>query len=528
MSDINYGNVYVTAEQLAGNFWTTQDRKRRGVNVMTLSDLLSISGEAKSGRFIPGTIQQNLFTLSIEERIEIYRRCAPVYGVVSGRAKRIAGLKWQVKKVTKNEDRTETYLRMALELWKEWGEAAKDDRGLLVKAAMIRMRCYSYIATTLVEITPNMANFEGCLSRWKQRLKMTYDDKSTEIEDWLDQPNAQDTFKEFIQKSVLDLMIHGAGAWYKERAELTNKITNFYVLPGGTVLPFRSTFVGGANAFAQILNGLPPKIYFTDEISYLTYAPISTLSYGTVPLEALTNKVAEYLLFDQQAAMKADGTTAPEKLIVMNDYFPYGEESIQKDMPVPLTQQEQRRIETLANEPRRNAIRVLTGYGQGQPVVVDLSRADTFQQQSERQDKILREVAIVYNMSNMEINLTGSGDTSGRSTSETQEDIEQEKGWTPVAVMIEDRLNHDILSEAWGTEYEIECDKGLSEEEQVNLERLKMQTGTYAVNELRKGRGDEPYPEEIYNRPPGQGQPQPSPDGSEGNPLSVKMTGARR
>jgi len=513
MSDISRGTVYVTAESVAQPWRSAHQKGRRGVNIYTLSDLLSVSGEARGGEIISGTIQQNLFTLSLDERVQVYRKCDPVFGLVTGRAKRIAGLKWAVKKVTKDDDRIEAHVKMATELFREWSEPT-------IKGQVIRARCLKYVLGILPDARPDFSNIGSALARWKRRNKMAYDDRSQEIMDWLHEPNAEDNFNQFVQKTVIDLMVHGGVGWYKER--MNRLIENVYVLPGGTVLPFRSTFVGGGSAYVQILNGIPPKVYFPDEITYIAYAPNSMLSYGAVPLEALVNKVAEYLMFDEQAAQKADGTSAPEKLIVMNDQFPFGDEDLGKDLPVPLTREEQSKIETLMNEPRRNAIRVLTGYGgQGQPTVVDLSRESTFQSQSERQDKILRAVAIVYNVSNVEINLTGSEDTSGRATSESQQDSDQQKGWAPIAMQFEDAINTDILPQKFGHGYALESEKGLNDKQKVDLLRARLETGAYSVNEVRTGAGEEPYPEPEYDRPKSPS----AADGSALNPLSMRSVG---
>ena len=523
MSDISMGTVYARVEDFLGStVISNKDRRRRGANVFTLSDLLSISGTTKTGEIINGQIQQNLFTLSLDERVQVYRKCGPVYGVVTGRARRISNMDWRIKKDSKDEDRIEAYIKMASDTYKEWDDPSS------VKAAVIRVQCWKYIRRYLNEVKFDLSNVQQCLLRWRRKNKMMNEDQTNEIEDWIHKPNAQRNWREFVFESVVDLHIHGADSWYKERNQQTRLIENFYNLPGGTVLPFRSRFVGGGMGFAQILNGIPPMIYFPDEITYIPYAPISALSYGSVPLEALVNKIAETLLFDEQAAMKADGTSAPEKLVVMNDYFPFGDEETAKDMPIPIPASEQSRIETLVNEPRRNAIRLLTGYGGGSaPVVVDLSRSDTFGLQSERQDKILREIAIVFNMSNMEVNLTGSEETSGRETSESQKEIEQQKGWAPIATMFEDRINTDILPERWGPGYTLESDKGASEKEQIELEQLKMAAGTWDVNEIRMDGGREPYPEDEFNRPSEGGPSKEPPDGSTMRPLSVQMRRGR-
>jgi len=519
MSDISQGTVYVTAEELTGTSVLNNARRgRRGVNVYTLSDLLSVSGEAKDGRIIPGTIQQNLFTLSIDERTQIYRKNFTVHGLVNGRMSRIAGRDWKVTRDSKDEDRIAAFIQMAAQLYDEY------DNPQSVLDLTVRSRCVMFCRRWLQDLKPDMSNFMPAMLRWKHKLRMKYEDRSTEIEDWIHKPNHQDSFDEFVKKTVSDALIHGASSWYKARDPSTEQIDEVYVLPGGTVLPFRSMFVGGVTAYAQILNGVPPKVYFHDEVSYLAYAPNSGLSYGAVPLEALVNRIAEVLLFEEQAAMKADGTSAPEKLVVFNDPFPFGDDDTSKDLTMPLTQDEQSRLEVLVNEPRRNAIRILSGYGgQGQPQVVDLSRESTFQAQSEREDKIIRSIAMCFNATNVEVGLTGSGDTSGRETSETQTEVDRANGWMPLAMLIEDRFNTDIIPERFESGYNLECDKGMNEAEQIDIESKKLQSGSYSVNEIRTDRGDDPFPEEQYDRPPGGGEKQEPPDGSEGNPMNVKM-----
>ncbi len=520
MSDISQGTVYATVEDFIGTtVMRAGDRQKRGANIYTLSDLLSISGTTKGGEIVNGQIQQNLFTLSLDERVQVYRKCGPVYGVVTGRARRIANLDWRVKKLSRDEDRIATYIKQAAEMYREHADPHS------VADAVIRVQAWKYIRRYLPDVKFDLSNVQASLLRWRQRNKLAAEDKTNEIEDWMHQINGQRTWSEFVFEGVVDLHVHGAIAWYKERNLATGFIENIYNLPGGTVLPFRTKFVSPVSLYAQILNGVPPMIYGKDEISYIPYAPMSSLSYGSVPLEALVNKIAESLLFDEQAAMKADGTSAPEKLVIMNDMFPFGDGDEGKDLPVALPASEQAKIETLINEPRPNAIRLLTGYGggQGQPQVVDLSRADTFEAQSNRQDKVLREIAIVFNMSNIEVNLTGSENTSGRETSETQADIEQQKGWAPLAALYEDRFNTDVLPQRWGSGYEVESDKGASEKDQLELERLKMASGAYATNEVRTDGGREPWPEPEYDRPPSAGAAAQPPDGSEMNPLSVRM-----
>ena len=492
-----------------------KDAKKRGINVYNLTETQSISGQTKSGDWINAEVQQPLFTLTYQERMLIYQRCDVVFGVVTGRARRIAALEWQVVKQTKEEERLEHYLRAWRQLHDEYG-SDEDIKGAVVRASCVRMaRQY------LPDLKADMSNFSGALMRWRRRIRDGQADQAEQIEEWLREPNIEDNFSDFLNKTASDMMVHGAAAWYKQVEGQV--VENVYVLPGGSVMPMRSKHVGGGRGFVQWMPGIDPKIYFTDEIAYLPYMPSSAVSYGMVPLEALVNKVAETLMFDQSAAERADGTKVPEKLVVFGDSSPFGPITGDAQLSLPLHKDEQSRIEMVVNEPRKDAIRVLSGYGT--PATVDLSRADTFKDQMQRQKDIREAVALVYNMSNMEINLTGSGDTSGRNTSETQERIEKEKGVGPLIQNIQEKINRELLPFRWGSSYTFEFREGASDLQQAEIDEKKMRTGTYSVNEIRIQRGDDPYQDESFDLPQNPNAAQEPPDGSEQDPLHTMMQG---
>ena len=313
-------------------------------------------------------------------------------------------------------------------------------------------------------------------------------------------------------------MIHGASSIYKEYMNV-NTLENFYVLPGGTVYPLRGIHVGSFVGYAQVVVGYMPKIYFQDEMTFTNYLPSAARSYGYVPLDALINKISEQILFDQFAAERADGTKEPEKLIVFGDNRSlYGD--LTGDISLPMNPDEQKRIEEKINTIRKGAIATLSGVGT--PVVEDISKADTFQQQSDRQDKLLRDIALVFNMTNMEINLAGGEFTSGKETSETQAEIEEGKGTQPIIQKIQSILNKRILPFRFGTDYIFQYKKGLSDFEQVKLDTMKQQSGTYTRNEIRIDRGDEPILEEGNDSLNQQQQQGGQPGESPFNPLNTR------
>lgn len=486
----------------------------RGLNIYNVSQLQGVTGKAQNGNYLTGTVQRPLFSLSIPDRIEMFKRSTMLQGVVTSRAKRMMALKWTITKKAKD---IEKLIIQAKELKEVYDEFSDPD----VKSMTIRFQIKAKLQAIIPELKDDLSNFTGALRRYKKRNERSDKEETEIISEWIKQPSLGVTFSDFLHKTTIDLMLHGSAGVYKE-ANQQQQIENFYILPGGTIYPYRQTHVGGPEMYFQIIPSLESKAYFANEISYIRYVPVSWQTMGEVPVEALINKVAESLLFDKRAADQADGTRPPEKLVAFGkDPAPMGnltDTLFDQSMP----KAEQKRIETALNTARQEAIKTISGMGH--PTVIDLTRSDTFSTQQNRQDKLLRDVALIFNMTNMEINLAGGEFTSGKETSDIQKEIEQEKGIGPILKMIEHLMNSDILPYRFGYDYEFKFDVGLSEQEQVNLEQQKINTGTYSTNELRESRGDDVYPEEEYDRPTAMGAK--APDGSAVNPLN--MTGEVR
>lgn len=487
-----------------------EDLQKRGLQVYTVSQLIGVTGRSKSGVILAGEVEQPLFGLSVFDRIEIAQKCDAVFGLVTSRMSRISSLDWDIVRDKKIEDRLEFTMKQCKQIYDEYANATE------IRYRLIRARMVREVLRHLPDCLPDLSNFTQSLFRWKKRIEAQNDDAATEIKDWLSQPNAHDTFDDFVKKRIDSDLVHGASAIYKENVD--GRLENLYVLPGGSTVPLKTKYVSALRMFAQVVPGEDSKIYFPDEIVYSTYMPTAGISYGYIPLEALVNKVAETLFFDQHAAMTADGTKPPEKIAIFGgEKSPFGGLNDSENMDIPLTREEESRIELLLNEPRKGALRVLTGYGT--PAILDLSKSEVFAAQSERQRFIRESVAYVYNATNMEVNLTGSADTSGRSTSEAQADIEREKGIWPLVKDLESDINFQILPARFGSGYKFQFKSGLSEKEQAELDQLMMATGTYSVNEIRVKRGDEPGGTEHDEI--GQGQPE-APDGSQGAPFNMR------
>ena len=483
---------------------------RRGIRVFSAYETMGVTGTNKQGEVINGQYEIPFFRLTLEERIDIVRSSSLVFGIVTTRMNQIAGLDWKVTRISDEEDKIAESLKQYHQIYKEFEDVDHP------KAKTLRALMRREISRYLIDVRPDLGNFDRALYRWSRRIQSRVQDQISEIEDWMSEPNLSNTFEDFIKQLVFDLMVHGAYSVYKQYAN--DVIDNFYILPGGTVYPMRSDYVGGYDAYVQMIYGYDPKIYFQDEVSFSRYVPFSGRAYGLVPLEALINKIAENLLFDQLAAERADGTKPPEKLVVFNDYAPFG--GLNSEFNVPLEETEQKKLETTINEARMNAVRVLSGYGQGQPTVVDVSRSDTFASQSERQRMVREEMGFVFNVSNMEMNLTGAGDTSGRSTSESQERIEQSKGVRPIVQKIERLFNREILPYRFGSDYMFQFDSGMSDMDEIKQIREKLQSGAWSVNEVRtEDMGKDPFEGEEFDVPQGS---QPQELGEESNPMNIR------
>jgi hypothetical protein len=497
----------ITAEQILG---TLRDGNQRGFNLYHLTEAIGTSAIDRWGGIQQVTYRRPYFSLTLQERVDMARYSAMVYGIIGSRMNRIGSLNWNVESLTDRVDRQAEYFDNLAAIYDEWADV--QEPGALVMRRMIVAK----LKRELPDLRPDMKNFKSALMRYVKKCKRDASDSASEVEDWLIEPNPDYSFEEFLKLWVWDLHVHGAFSMYKEI--MNGRVENIYGLPGGTVVPVANRYVGGATAYLQIVPAeVTPQIMFNDELCFSRWLPTSAGSYGLVPLEALVNKVAEQLMFDEQAAIQADGTKPPEKVVVFGEQAPFGD--LDASLEVPIEKEEQKKIETVLNEKRKNAIRTLSGVGQ--PVILDLSKADLFQNQADRQRQLKEDVGLVFGASNMEMNLSGSEDTSGRATSESEERIEQKRGVAPILRIIEEKLNRDVIPFRFGPGYRFQFASGLSEFEEIKLVSEKLKSGAWSVNEVRIDNSMDPYPEEIYDRPPAQQSPEDNLQPGGGNTESV-------
>lgn len=500
------------AEQLADMTQVQHGRqdRRRGYSIYNFTQLQSMSGFNKQGKNVNVRVERPYFELSIADRLDIFRKCDIVFGVVTSRMNRIASTPFNIVSKRKVEDRL-VYIYRTM----------KDMHDEFIGSKYPKYKALSYyiraqLVSELPGCLPDLSNFDRSLIRFRRLLTAKRNDRSMEILDWLRQPNITDEWEEWCKKYIFDMMVHGAQATYKEF--VNDKLENFYILPGGTVLPIRSRYIGSTvDGFVQLTANLGVQVMFGDEIAFSDYVPTSARAYGFLPLEALINKVAETLLFDNLMAQQADGTKPPEKMVVFGEKSPFGDGTEDFGLQSPMDTDKQHRIEQKLNEPRKWAVATMTGTGQ--PMILDLSRENTMSIQNERQKLIRESVALVYNMSNMEVNLSGSGDTSGRSTSEEQGKIDYTKGVFPLMASIMRTINDSILPYRFGNEYIMEFESGSSEKAELELQKLMLGTG-YTINEIREMRQQDKIEDPAYDKPGGQPQAN---GADEGSPLFMRQ-----
>jgi hypothetical protein len=483
----------------------TDKPKGRGYRVLSLSSLRNVQGLNRDNNLTTTTTDNPFFYVTPEDRLRIMQLSTPIQGVITSRMNRIAGLNFNVTSDKKEEDRIYEGLRDMYNLYNEYkGSSFVQYQVAAIKIAM-------KIKEKLPDILPDLSNFDKSLVRWRKRIRFQKIDKADEIKEWLSKPNPTDTWQDYIKQWVQDVMLHGSVATYKHK-NADRIIDSIYILPGGTTFPYREKYISSSCVYFQIISGDQPQIYRPDELSFQQYIPTSMRSYGLIPIEALINKVTEALLFDKLMAEQADGTRFPEKMVIINDASPFGDPD--SDLIVPIDGADQKRIEEKFKQKVEGGVMTFTGNN---ATVVDLTKENTMALQSQRQKDIREDVALVFNMSSMEVNLTGSDSVSGRSTTESQQEIEQGKGIVPIISQIESMFNQEILPFRYDHNYTLEFEISKTEREQLEILRLKMDTGLYSVNEVRQNELNEnPFEDDQFDKPPGSQQP----DGSQNSPFN--------
>lgn len=460
------------------------------MNLFSAYNTQSIAAKDSNGNLRNVKTSLRYSNLSPIECFLIYQKCAPVFAIISSRANRISGIEFHIVPAKSQIEKFISELKEKKEIFEEL------DYGLISIGKKIRL--YSDIKKSLKDLKPDFSNFDKSLYRFYKNEKSIQTDKCNEIEDFLMQPSSDLSWTNLIKQIVQDQLVYGRSGIYKKNDG--NRLSNLIPICGGTIIPIREEKIGGLVGYIQMVEGKTPQLFYKSELAFLEYMSNTTTPFGMTPIEALVNLVAENLLFNELMAQKADGSVPPEKLVVFGEKNPLIDDdefldSINKD--------EQVRIERKINRAKKDgAIATLTGSGT--PVVIDLSRADTIPTQMARQDQTNKYVAMVFNASNQEINETGGDGTSGRSTSETQERNDNSKGIRPMLRGIEDIFTYDIIPNRYGYGYKFEFDESRSDEQKIELSKIKKESGLFSVNEIRvKDYGFDPISRPEFDLPQG-------------------------
>lgn len=472
--------------------------KKRGLEIYNLSQIISATGRDQTGKMSSWGVEQPFFFLAPMQRNDIFKLSTPVFGVVTSRMQRIASLDFEVVPLKHREDEMADDMKGMKQMYDEY-KISMDLKYLMVKAKIVEK-----LTAELPDLLPDMSNFNRCLMRWKKKIQNTHVHMGDEIKEWLMEPNNGVTWSQYVKKFVYDCMIHGGPAVYKQYEDDNTgrkRLENFDCLPGGTVYRFRAPYFSGVDGYIQMVPGYESQVFFANEMMYVPYLPTSTQNYPMIPLEALINKIAEGLLFDRLMAEQADGTKPPEKLVIVTsgNQNPYGDFD-KTDDNNPLDVDEQIRMEHKMNEPRRGAVMTFAG---NDVKLIDLTRENTMALQTQRQKDIREDVALVYNMSNSEININVNEGIGGKGANETQQEIEQGKGIIPIVKLIEESHTKYIIPFRFGYGYKLEASKtkNLIEEEQKDA--LRLSNGKATVNELREEDSLPTFDDPKYDLPKG-------------------------
>ena len=82
-----------------------EEFNQRGLQVYTTSQLMGITGRTQDGSRLFGYYDQPIYYLTLDERLAIFRLCAPVNAVVTSRMNTISAMDFEVVPDKKIEDR---------------------------------------------------------------------------------------------------------------------------------------------------------------------------------------------------------------------------------------------------------------------------------------------------------------------------------------------------------------------------------------------------------------------------------------
>jgi hypothetical protein len=476
-------------------------RNRRGYAVLDDRVILPQAAVDKYGVTRTVCYALSNVILDVYERIDIFRSCSPIFSIVTGRMNCISGMEWKITQKRKVEDEISCKIKFAKQIFDEFrGSGDPRHKGIALNAK-------KFILRHLSDVLPDLSNFDKSLFRWSTRLRKKVEDRSREIEAWLHKPSKETTFEDFIKIIIFNTHIHGIAGVYKKRSDFSGRTNELYTLPGGSVYPKAKIFVDDPGGLVQVVDNCKAQLFDADEAAAVSFAQFDANDF-CLPLDAIVNNISEILLFERRAADMSNGEKYPEKMVVFGRTTPFGDISGNgESFSMPLPKEEQEKIQRTVNETRKDAILIVSGHGA--PAVVDVSRADTFNTQSQRIRMLREQIGNVFGASNAEMNLTGTENTNGRESSQTQERKDREKGVYPHLKSIENMFNYDVIPDRYSDDWIFSFEASLSERERIELWKSKLESGLFSVNEIRAmDVGVDAFNDKRFDFPKGEAPPQ--------------------
>ena len=183
---------------------------KRGLQVYTLSQIISASGRAQDGNMLTWGVEQPYFFLTAMQRNEIFKLSTPVFGVVTSRMNKISGIDFEIVPARKLEDKIADELKSMKQVYDEYKNAT-DLKYLTIRATIVQN-----IMRELPDVLPDLSNFNGAMSRWKKRIQNRQTATGEEIKDWMQEPNNGTTWNSYVKKVVYNLLVHGCEGTYKQ------------------------------------------------------------------------------------------------------------------------------------------------------------------------------------------------------------------------------------------------------------------------------------------------------------------------
>ena len=169
--------TYIDTNMRAGGLQAkSKGATRRGLQVFHMTELMNVQGVGKEGKHLSVEYEQPMFRLSLDERVDMFQACSPVFGVVSSRMNRIAGLEWDVIPESKQEDKIAQDMKMKNAIYKEYSQS--DSLKDQVVASVMKKQ----IQQQLSDVKDDMSNFDSALMRWSRRIKMTKQNIADELD----------------------------------------------------------------------------------------------------------------------------------------------------------------------------------------------------------------------------------------------------------------------------------------------------------------------------------------------------------